>query len=178
MVTTSGKYILSLDPSSTKTGYAFLQCSADYRGSIGLLEHGVIKPKGSDEQTRFESLADELRYLIEKNDPDEAVFEKANPVFRNRPYNRRNHLQYVQAVNVAEQVLCQRLGARNVYGLFAETWKQTEKKRITVRRANLLFDLDLSETRDHDIADAIMLGVFYIERQRYSPLPTILECTC
>lgn len=180
MIKTISKYIFAVDPSSTKTGYAFLRCAADFRGDIKLLDRGVIKPKGNDEQTRFQFLEEELSYLLQSNEPDNAVFEKANPVYRNRPYNRRNHLKYVQAVHLTEQVLNNALGARNVYGVYPETWKQTEKKYITVRRANLLFHLNLDEKKDHDIADAIMLGVFFIERQRVpeSALPPVLECTC
>lgn len=169
-----GQIVLAVDPSIKKTGWAVLSSNGPRVQS-----YGVYKPKAQHGKDRYSDLRNRAEGMAVCNCADVAIFEKAGPPYSNRSGGWKRHQVYVQAVGAVQSGLIDALGPQNVYGVFPSTWKQTKKKKITIREVNFLFGLDLAE-KDHDIADAIMLGVFFIERQKIkaTSLPPILECTC
>jgi len=165
--------ILAIDPSITKTGWAVLESDR-----TELIDQGYYRPRDKWGRTRFQNLGVAVRGWCGDYNPDAAIFEKASLPYHGKRINRLHFNNYVSAVSTVENELCEVLGCDDVYGVYPQTWKQTKGKKTTIREANLLFRLELKK-KDNDIADAIMLGVFFIERQRIpeTALPPILECT-
>lgn len=166
------KGILALDPSSTATGWAVLTCDDEWR-HIDLDHYGVINRKGGKDW--IPPLSEATVALVQRMPATAAIFEKASI-----PYGRKMRQQdfntYATAVSVVRNALLVGFGSDNVYGVTAQTWKASEKKAATIKRANYTFDIDL-QPKDHDKADAIMLGVWFIERMRVHPIPPAHECT-
>jgi len=162
--------LLSLDPASKKTGFAVWE--TDGTSGTELLDYGLISHQGRL-MNRLMRLSDDIDRLLADNQIEQAVMEK--PV---RNYNQTypNSDSYLSACKVVRELLEDRLGKKNVFGVNVQTWKGSGKKKDTIRIVNLVWKLELTE-KDDDIADAIKLGEWFIKRQRFNPLPPLGEAT-
>ncbi|MXZ03398.1 MAG: crossover junction endodeoxyribonuclease RuvC, partial [Chloroflexi bacterium] len=71
---TGNRTILGIDPALTTTGYAVV--TADSRGSVSLLEGGLIRTKSSDSlEQRLKTINSTLSEVIKEFEPDEVAIE-------------------------------------------------------------------------------------------------------
>lgn len=79
---TGNRTILGIDPALTTTGYAVV--TADSRGSVSLLEGGLIRTKSSDSlEQRLKTINSTLSEVIEEFEPDEVAIEDLHARYRN-----------------------------------------------------------------------------------------------
>jgi Holliday junction resolvasome RuvABC endonuclease subunit len=166
--------ILSLDPSSTCTGFAVLDVADNLCGDPQFLSCGTIKSEGALEE-RLDRLRVRVGELADDR-MDWAVFEQVALPYPGRGMSQAAWNAYSWAVHTVQEILLTVMGPDRVRAVTALTWKKSVKKAAMVKRANLLFGLDL-KAKDHDIAEALLLGKWFIERQRVNPLPPVMECT-
>jgi len=164
--------VLAWDPSSTCTGWAVLTCTEQWRKPC-VDNYGVIRRKGG--ALWMPALAENVTKVARLHTTNYTVFEKAA-----RPYGFKMSYKafntYAAAVTVVQNSLNVVFGCDNVFAVYPQTWKATQKKERTIARANMLYELELGR-KQHDIADAIMLGTWFIERMRVHPIPPAHSCT-
>ncbi len=79
---TGNRRILGIDPALTTTGYAVV--AADSRGSVSLLEGGLIRTKPTDAlEQRLKTINGTLTEVIEEFEPDEVAIEDLHSRYRN-----------------------------------------------------------------------------------------------
>lgn len=164
-MTHSNNVILSLDASTTSTGWAVF----DKRGLAG---YGVIKPDGDDWRDRLSHQGDKLKEVIEKFHPNRIVIEDV-------PLKNSNAKLLVVLGAVQGYIL----GIASSYGVpmkfvLPSEWrsplnlydgtrdgtKRKELKKKSIEKANEIFGLNLvwksptSRFNEDDISDAILLG--------------------
>ena len=166
--------LLTIDPSLTCTGYAVWDIRGTWEDNThALIHYGCIRTdiKESDE-SRLGTLRKGIRGVLETHDISLVVYEKPTAItFKNKKGGYRQNLKYRQAVENV-RVVCEDyfLGERkHVIGVTVGTWKGTGKKKDTINKVNMCFGLEL-KARDNDIADAIGLGVWFLDRQRFAPI--------
>jgi hypothetical protein len=162
---------MAIDPSTTCTGVAFFCCTEKWR-RIHCCQSAAIKPPAAMDAY------DKIDFIVQcvfDDDltADTIVIEK--PGYRHKG-KVQSYLKYVACVTTLYNKACDMIGREHVYGVTALTWKKTLKKQPSVDKANLLYGLDLA-SKDHDIAEAIMLGTWFIERMRIDPLVPYHACT-
>jgi len=169
--------ILSIDPSTTCTGWALFTCDEKWRGAE-LGRYGKIRPKGD---TLFDRRADLVCELV--NVPeygleciDYVFIEKAPLPFT--PAARRSIAILQGTIDILHQDISTEIPLEQIFGVNAMTWKKTEKKPRTLSRCNLVYSLGLKGKKDYDIADAIMMGIWIIKRMQVAPLLPFYISTC
>jgi len=165
--------LLSLDPSLTCTGWAVWDVRDDWRWTKkSLIDHGHYKtdPKDGSDDDRLDLLTGTMQEKMRDFYVEKVVYEKAPLVNRGRVSN--NILKYRRAVDYVSQTCNLQIGRENVYGCFPTTWKGSGKKEDTILIVNDAFDLNF-EYKENDIADAIGIGLWFIERQRCHPIDHI-----
>ena len=150
--------LLSLDPSSTCTGWA---CFDDGE----LIDYGSFRPpQKADVSYRIDWTGGQVSDLIRRRgDIDRVVIEDAAPPYGNK---RRGHDVYVRAVSFIRWECEGILGKDAVEMVMPVTWKSSAKKIDTIRVVNAEHDLELVK-KDNDIADAIALGDWYLRKLNY-----------
>ena len=152
---------LSIDPSSTATGWAV------WDGNI-LKSHGVIRPKkkyDADERSRLTVTAiSDLLYAYEIG---QAIYEEAQKI---DAYGRKNIHIYKKAVRRVMARLVSELGEENVYPIDPQGWKGNVKKAHTIRIVNLTYGLELTDDNE---ADAIGIGQWFLKRQKIDPIKPV-----
>lgn len=155
--------ILSLDISTKSTGYAVFEDKK-------LIAYGVIAPPG-EVITRIEKIADEVNLLMLEYNPDVIYTEETEPatqkiidVYRKLTFAHGaiaivlNHyhkeLQYCTASHWRKIV-----GIKTGPGI-----KRAQLKPLDVAKANELFNLN---TKNDDLADAVLIGWSYILEHEY-----------
>lgn len=164
--------LLSLDPSLTCTGWAVWNVSDCWR-EVDLEDFDNIKTcpedAGNDEDVdndRLWYISESINKIIKDCDIEQVVYEKDCPYnYTGRGRGQKNMDKYRRAVTYIYAHCTIAVGRKNVYGVFADTWKGTEKKHATIKNVNSLYGLDLKK-KDNDIADAIAVGHWFIKRQR------------
>ena len=71
--------------------------------------------------------------------------------------------------------MVEQLGLYNIYGVTPQTWKGNRPKEYTLDIVNKTYSLELIP-KENDIADAIYLGGWFLERQKIDPIQPILRC--
>ena len=151
--------ILSLDISTTSTGYAVFK---DQK----LISYGVIAPAGKT-LTRIEKIADEVNLLMLEHEPDIIYAEEPEPAFVKNNIDVYRKLTFTHgAIAIVlnhynkEMKLCSSSHWRKQVGIkTGRGITRAQLKPIDVARANELFKLNL---KNDDIADAILIGQAYI----------------
>ena len=158
--------ILSIDPSTTCCGYAVLCCDSEWKGE-NLLEKGNIQPpKKMSIFDKRDMLRDYLLPII-SDYPIDCVFIEKAPLPYKCKFSRSIAILQATIVFLYDNARNQ-LSPGQVFGACAQTWKGSEGKPITLRNCNYYFKttLDVEVKGDTDIADAIMMGQWFIERMR------------
>lgn len=151
--------ILSLDISTTSTGYAVFK---DQK----LISYGVIAPAGKT-LTRIEKIADEVNLLMLEHEPDIIYAEEPEPAFVKNNIDVYRKLTFTHgAIAIVlnhynkEMKLCSSSHWRKHVGIkTGRGITRAQLKPIDVAKANELFNLNL---KNDDIADAILIGQAYI----------------
>lgn len=162
--------LLSIDPSLTSTGYAVWEVADWQWTKNSLLRYGCYETDIGDGSTgeRLDLLVGTVREIIKDWFIEEVVYEKAASVnYAGR--GQKNIDKYRNAVANVERACVDQVGRENVYGVTAPTWKGTANKKATLKEVNALLDLEL-KFADNDIADAMKIGIWFIERQRLHPI--------
>ncbi|GAF92409.1 unnamed protein product [marine sediment metagenome] len=153
---------ISLDPSSTATGFAIWQW-----GKLSC--HGVIKPPRKDEaDERIRKMVEFVEDLIATYNVSQAVFEEPQKI--DPGGYKKNLWIYKKAVQNISSHLVTLLGEGNVYPVGPQMWKGSSKKKHTLREVNLIYGLELTDDNE---ADAIKIGEWFLQRQRFNPIPPI-----
>jgi hypothetical protein len=156
--------IIAFDPSSTCTGWALFECLSDYHGGR-LLQCGDFAPgKKPTDDPEIDQLWHWSTGLLARHRPEEAVLEKANlPV--KKEMNRTYFAKYCYAVAVvwlAADLCC---GPHRVTAVLPTAWKGRSGKGVTLAAANMIYRQEFS-AGDDNIADAVMLGDWFLDRQK------------
>jgi hypothetical protein len=156
--------VLSLDPSTTATGYAVLG-----RGARGptLIECGVLTARkaSSPAITRVCEICDELGGLVAQHSPTCAVVETVAPnVYRRRP--TAGLLTYAMGVGMIYGTVRALLVGKPVFGIPPTTWTRGKKKPDRIACAAMMFpSYDPSQDPGGDAGDAIGLGCWFVFEQ-------------
>ena len=151
--------ILSLDISTTATGYAIFR-------NQNLISYGVIAPAGKT-LTRIEKIADEVNLLMLEYEPDIIYAEEPEPAFVKNNIDVYRKLTFTHgAIAIVlnhynkEMKLCSSSHWRKQVGIkTGRGITRAQLKPIDVAKANELFGLSI---KSDDIADAILIGQAYI----------------
>ena len=151
--------ILSLDISTTSTGYAVF---TDKK----LISYGVIAPPGKT-LTRIEKIADEINLLMLEHEPDIIYAEEPEPAFVKNNIDVYRKLTFAHgAIAIVlnhynkEMQLCSSSHWRKQVGIkTGRGITRAQLKPIDIAKANELFNLTL---KNDDIADAILIGWSYV----------------
>lgn len=159
--------ILSIDPSSTKTGFALL----DERET--LLDAGTLRPNKTTDaaEYRVAAMCRDLENLLIINAPDIVVIEwTSGKVGRRHKGYGAGLAVYGIAIGAIWRtavIWAAKGAARQVITIYENEWTAGKSKS---RRSGLIKTLypkiDLSKDTDGDIADAIGLGAWYIRRYK------------
>ena len=166
---------ISMDPSSTQTGYSIYQ---QRDCSIELIDFGSIKPPAKlPAVERVESMVIDLGVLISKHKPAQGFIECLGKATYQRGGKSGNAGEHVlrKAWAVLYALLVEQLGLYNIYGVTPQTWKGNRPKEYTLDIVNKTYSLELIP-KENDIADAIYLGGWFLERQKIDPIQPILRC--
>lgn len=156
------KVLISIDPSSTSTGWAVFQFDSK---TCELIDSGQWNlSKGNHTLIdRIDSLRDNLHGLCREWCPDVCSYEcpdiYTNPKFK----GAKTQIAYRKAVDCTKQVLWERLGVKNCFGVTVREWKDTKSKKCTLNEVNYKYNLKLTNKED-DRGDAIGIGDEYLQR--------------
>lgn len=152
--------LLSLDPSSTCTGYA------TFDGYGRLIESGRLIPKGKCALTRIRSVGADLLALIADVVPSIIVIEISTSKYgRARSKGSNTIVVYGAAWGYCLHV-CEASGA-GVKTVEANEWTKGRKKAERVLAAKFVFKKYKPEQDPGgDAADAIMLGDWYLREEQ------------
>ena len=165
--------LISLHPSSTHTGVAIWSVNDDWTVPI-LVHRETIVPEGDTEDEKNLGLAAQVVETSHRFACETAVLERYSPV--NFGKARRGMDIYKRAVDAVRLALVRELGPDNVYGVVPQTWKGSHKKKDAIRMVNDKFNLGLRAKDEHE-ADAIGVGLWFIHRMSFNPIPPIGRCT-
>jgi len=162
--------LLSIDPSMTCTGWAAWSVPDDWTLEPKYLTgFDSIKTDTSDcVAARLDKLRYELEQVLGFTLPDMIVYE-AFPGCHYSGRGVKNIEKYIAAVERVNATCAKEIGYKNVIAVKATTWLATRKKQDTLDKVNLYFGLDLKK-KDNDLADAIGLGMWFVERMRCHPI--------
>ncbi len=163
-------FIIALDIARS-TGYAIFRCDDEYRCGV-LVEWGRLQPKTrGTNPLENRSLYDQIIDIMTIHRVDKVIYEKTSDV-RFRKTSRKSNNTMMERVVTVRNRLAEVVGDGNVYGVFPQTWKKSEKKHRTIARCNMVFEMefDINNVGDDDIADAIMIGDWFMCRMRSNPL--------
>ncbi len=158
--------ILALDPSSQKTGYALLTPAGT------LTEHGLLKPRRirDDANARIDAMVFSLREIVAEYAPDAIIIEDTSgKVGARHKGNGAGLAIHGKAVGRLHQAAIDALGEKGrVVMVLENDWTRRTPKAVRQNRAAYLFpDYKPAADKGGDMADAIMLGVWWINRQRF-----------
>ena len=174
--------ILSLDPSSTCTGWAVLATGEQYLASGRLLPKIVkIEPKGLAPYYRIDAMCLELRKLLEEYRPCEVVMEWTSGKRAGRLGQNVSHLAiYGVAVGAIWREAVNWTGYWTDRGIpcavtsyLENDWTRGKPKDHRIQLARMMFTRDYDPSKDAggDEADALMLNVHHQREER------IRQCT-
>lgn len=152
--------ILSLDISTTSTGYAVFKDNK-------LIKSGVVAPAGTNAITRIEKIADAVNDLMLEYNPDVIYAEEPEPAFVKNNIDVYRKLTFAHgAIAIVlnhyrkEMKLCSSSHWRKQVGIkTGRGITRAQLKPIDVAKANELFNLN---TKSDDLADAVLIGWAYI----------------
>ena len=151
--------ILSLDISTTSTGYGIFKDNK-------LITYGCIAPTGNV-ITRIEKIANKINDLMLEYNPDIIYAEEPEPAFVKNNIDVYRKLTFAHgAIAIIlnhyskEMKLCSASHWRKQVGIkTGRGITRAQLKPIDIAKANELFNLN---TKNDDIADAVLIGQAYI----------------
>ena len=164
--------LLTIDPSLTCTGYAVWDIRKTWQyNKHSLIFYDSVSPDATEEfHARMSYLINSIRECLREHLISLVVYERASDFhYANRGV--KNYQKYTEAVHGIKYICIDFFDGspKNVIGVTAPTWKGSGKKKDTLNKVNLFFGLDL-KVKDNDIADAIGLGMWFLDRQRIAPI--------
>lgn len=180
------KYILSLDASTSCTGWA-LFCNDN------LIDYGKIKPdKKLNWRDRVKEIFEELQRIIKSHPARKitTIYIEDVPLKPQGGVKTSVQLGVVQGMILTLSYLhnieceCVSVGTwRSTMALYNKTQEGLKRENLkiaSIKKANELFNLDLqciltkngnynAEKSDDDIADAILLGASTIDKYKQNP---------
>ena len=149
---------LTLDPSSTRTGYAI------GTSRTHLIEAGILTPSKGNPVERAYAMAKDAVALIRDHVPATVVIETPSPQAPHGKAGARGQATYGMAVGIILATV--RSVHRNVELVRADVWKRrVPKKHLIDCIANDFPQYDRKADRGGDCADAIgLLQWWYCER--------------
>ena len=167
--------LISLDPSSTHTGFAAWAVGEDW--SVPILVHReTITCDGDDPIERRNDMARQVVEVCYLCGAECVVLERDPPLNYGRKVDPRTIAVYRNAVTTIVNALIREYGAEKVYGVYPQTWKASAKKKDTIRMVNERFGLNL-KMKDEHVADAIGVGLWFVDRMARNPIEPIGRCT-
>lgn len=164
--------ILSIDSSIAKIGWAVLNDSKKV-GKDMLIAFGTIKIPTGDINAKSQIISREISRLIIEHNPSKAIIETPRPFTygRSARYNRPLNRKAMDKNNIAVGIIT---SACQIHGLMtqhfsAQDWKGNQKKEVTLWVVNETYGLDIKKSHN-DEADAIKMGQWYIEYERFKKL--------
>jgi len=98
------------------------------------------------------------------------------------PFNdvaRRSIARLQTTIDILHHDINTEVPLEQIFGVNAQTWKGSEKKHRTLSRCNLLYGLEIKDRLcNYDMTDSIMMGTWFIERMRVSPLEPFHLSSC
>ena len=161
--------IIPIDPSSTRTGYAVMTGTQ----SCDLIDFGLIKPKKTlKAHERVRVMTQALESLIETHEPDLILIEMTSGKV-NRGRNKgggAGQSIYGYAVGHIAGRMEKKVGEDNVDMVFENDWTRGRSKEARAQIVRMCFSKYLSFKGDSglDVADAIGIGLWWLEREAYT----------
>lgn len=159
--------LLTIDPSSTLTGYAVMT-DPETIEDCGYLRPG--NPKGSSID-RTDSICDSLELLVWEHKPDHVMIEVPSGHVRVTKFGAQGLTLYAFAAGAQHAILRRYVQVRNAKPPGATLWRVDEqawtKGRTKSQRAEALFSefpklrKKLAADTGGDIADALGLGLYW-----------------
>lgn len=155
----SKQVILSLDVSTTSTGYAIY---VDGK----LEQYGAIKYKSKNFIERVNYMADTIQAI-------HATYGITHIVIEDTYVSKKvNNISTVKKLCMAQGIIIRAVHTAKVIQVYPVSWKsyfnivggknkRKEQKATSITKANSLFNLEL---KDDDVADAILLGYYAINK--------------
>ena len=157
---------LSLDPSSTRTGYAVW---SDRPAADTLLESGTLSPEKTDETAvqRIQTMASELIHLVDQYKTARAVIEIPNT---HQHGKLRGRSQGQAVYGMAVGWMCGRVWERIPAITYTDnSWTGRSSKTERVIAVETTFPhYNRSKDRGYDECDALSLGLWFAQRVAFS----------
>jgi hypothetical protein len=155
--------IMSLDTATVSTGYALFEETGPIHT---LYQYGLIKAPSS-KPWRFRNLyiSNRVKAMRFKHEVDLVVMEF--PESRPGPAGMQ---AWTQGTTIKLAHLCGQCDLGRCELVTPTQWKGQLPKKVTLARCNKQFKLGLKD-KDHDIADAIMLGAWWFMKARMEVEP-------
>lgn len=158
---------LSLDPSSTRTGYAVW---SDKPAADTLLESGTLKPDTSDTTAiqRIQTMAAELIHLVDEHKTSRAVIEIPNTHVHGKLQGRtQGQAVYGLAVGWLIGRVWERIPAITYTD---NSWTGRSSKLERVIAVETTFPhYDRKKDSGHDECDALSLGLWFAQAGGFAP---------
>lgn len=153
----SNNTILSVDSSTTKTGWALWNNS-------NLVNQGVISPKHKDYFDRVYEMYCVIRGMVSDFNVKELVIESPSFVRLNPQSTLKLNQLYgaIRCLCRDVDIKCNIINPKSWKSKLLKAKKRVEQKEEAVNIVNNLYNLGLKKTHD-DIADAVLLGRYYNE---------------
>jgi len=152
--------LIALDPSSTATGYALFE-------GTRIHEAGLLKPKKNYAAIdRIQEMAYDLQQLVEEFQPGAAVLEIPSKHVGKR-HNGKGAGLAIYGVAVGYLLAVTTSLVDHVLPVDAQEWTASGKKSDRVAVVKSLYpQYDPDGDPGSDVADAVSLGLWYLNRER------------
>lgn len=161
--------ILSIDPSSTITGYALMDISDN------LLAAGLIRPNKSTDPPlfRIHTMCGDLEQLIKDTKPDVIVIESTEGKVGRKRHKGSGAGLAVYGMAVGAMWYAALKSQCKVEAIGANEWTRGKKKEERIAEmAGLYPEYNAKTDTGGDIGDAICMGRFYIRKRKIQLLTT------
>ena len=153
--------LLTIDPSSTRTGYAL------FDGPAKLLDAGYFKPiRATDSPLdRIFTMADDLAAMLERHDPERILIETTNgKMHGNRRGGGAGMAIYGMAVGA--MFATARIMTSDVEAILESDWTRRipkDRRQAKIRVCFPQYAKLYHEDPGADVADAIGIGLYWFE---------------
>lgn len=167
---TGNRTILGIDPALTTTGYAVV--TADSRGSVSLLEGGLIRTKSSESlEQRLKTINSTLSEVIEEFEPDEVAIEDLHTRYRNlKTAIIMGHARGVAMLAAGSaDIPVHHYQPARVKSIVAGSGRadKAQMKRAVSMRLGLATEIDKD-----DVADAVGIAICHVHVTGAPKIPT------
>jgi len=164
--------LLAIDTSIVRIGYAVFNVGEPIDRLI--LDSGTRRIPKMNEPQKVKRIYSEIKDLIIEHGCQEAVIERPEQFSYQRsttPWGKSKNLESLRLNNIAVGIIattCVSEGM-NIELVTPEQWKGRQSKEVTRLWVNDKYGLNLQRV-NYDQSDAIKIGDWWIERQRFEQL--------